>query len=284
MLTSVIRDGERPVVSSNTNASGAELAASASAATVAYWRFEDGVAGDDVIHIAGVDNTYSADILDVSGNGNHLSTWVTGGCCGYRYTDDVPAPTVPGISDGNKRSVQNTSGAPGMFTGPTGIGSISPAAFTIEVSFKPENGSFRTLIGRDSFGTAAINAELAALYLQMQPDNSLAIKFSDVSGVWHEAISPADLIQGFAFPDAHLGTWYHAAAVSDGSTLSLYVANASAGEDYQLVAQTDMTLSGSADTASPSQTQACPVETRTRSALSVGMPPSRTGSAGSVTS
>ena len=65
-----------------------------SADTVAYWRFEDGTADTDVNHIAVNGNTFSADILDVSGNGNHLSTWVTGGCCGYRYRADVaPRPS-----------------------------------------------------------------------------------------------------------------------------------------------------------------------------------------------
>ena len=71
------------------------VAASATADTVAYWRFENGTTGTDVTHIAGAPNTFSADILDVSGNGNHLSTWITGGCCGYQYRSDVPAATVP---------------------------------------------------------------------------------------------------------------------------------------------------------------------------------------------
>ncbi len=89
---------------------------SVQAATVAYWRFEDGVAGTDVTHIAGTDNTFSPDILDVSGNGNHLSTWNTGGCCGYAYRSDVPSSIVPITGAPNNLSVKNTGGGPGMFT------------------------------------------------------------------------------------------------------------------------------------------------------------------------
>ncbi|TWT97846.1 hypothetical protein Pla108_19990 [Botrimarina colliarenosi] len=217
--------------------------------TVAYWRFEDGVAGEDVNHIAVDANTYSADILDVSGNGNHLSTWVTGGCCGYGYRDDVATGTIAATGAVNNLSVQNTDGAPGMFTGPTGIGSITPAQFTVETSFRLENGGYRTIIGRDSTDVATTNRELAAFYLIAQPGNNLAVKFADQEGFFHEAVSQDGIINTFAFPNTAEGDWYHAAGVSDGATLSLYLANATQGTGYQLIAQTDLTASGSTNTA-----------------------------------
>jgi hypothetical protein len=230
------------------------IATHAWGSTIAYWRFEQGPAGTDVIHIAGAANTFSADVLDDSGSGNHLSAWVTGGGPGHSYQADVASPVVAATGAANNLSVRNTGGFPGMFT-ETGsqISSMTFPEFTIEVSFMPENGGFRTLVGRDSRGSVTTgNGDLAALYLQIQPDSSLAIKFSDVSGYWHEAISPGGAIAGFDFPSdpqAELGTWYHAAAVSDGATLSLYLANADTLSGYQLVAQTDLTASGSLDTA-----------------------------------
>ena len=224
------------------------ICASAEASTVAYWRFEDGVADQPVQH-SGDSGVWAADVQDVSGNGNHLSAWMTGDFAGYAYRSDVPASVIPATGESNTLSVQNTGDVPGFFTGPTGIQSIAPAAFTIEVSFMPENGGYRTIIGRDSTDVADVNSELAALYLQIQPDNSLAIKFADQDRYWHEAISASDTIQGFSNPNSENGTWYNAAAVSDGSTLSLWLANATAGTGYQLVAQTDMTLSGSTNTA-----------------------------------
>jgi hypothetical protein len=222
----------------------------AHAATVAYWRFENGPADTDVIHIAGADNTFSPDILDESGNGNHLSTWNTGGCCGYAYRTDVSEGTVPQTGADNNFSIRNTGGGPGMFTqAGAPIQTISPAAWTIEVSIKPEVGAFRTYVGRDSQGAATIDQALAALYLQKTPGERLAIKFADVSGFWHEAESAENIVQGYQHPNFDQGHWYHVAAVSDGSTLSLYLNDVDAGTGYQLIAQTDMTLSGSPNTA-----------------------------------
>ncbi len=227
------------------------VATTAGASTVAYWRFETGPADANVVHLAGDDagNTYSADVPDVSGNGHDLSAWVTGGCCGFAYRSDVPGSVVDQTGATNNFAVQNTGGGPGMFTGPSGIGSITPAAFTIEASFKLENGGFRTIVGRDGTDVVDANRELAPLYLQAVPDNALAIKFADQDGFWHEAVSANDTLVTTPFEDLAQGQWYHAAAVSDGSTLSLYLANATQGTPYQLVAQTDLTLSGSANTA-----------------------------------
>jgi hypothetical protein len=205
------------------------------AATVAHWRFEDGSANTDVNHIAGAGNTFSADIMYVSGNGNHLSAWITGGCCGYVYRSDVSAAIVPGAGAANTLSVKNTGGGPGMFTNsavslPTGvdIDTMMPAAFTVEASWKFENGGYRTLVGRDARNVATSNGALAALYLQARPDNSLGILFVDAAGNIHEAFSPVGLAQGFDFgsdPDGLNANWYHLVGVSDGSTLNMYVNN-----------------------------------------------------------
>ena len=229
----------------------AGVATTAEAGTVAYWRFEDGPADANVVHLAGdnAGNTYSADIQDVSGNGNHLSAWVTGQCCGYAYRTDKPGSVVPQTGAANNFAVLNTGGGPGMFTGPTEIGSITPAAFTVEVSFKIENGDYRTIVGRDGTDVADSNRELAPFYLQAVPGNALAVKFADQDGFWHEAISANGVLKTFPFPNFSEGDWYHAAGVSDGSTLSLYLANATQGTPYQLIAQTDLTASGSTNTA-----------------------------------
>jgi hypothetical protein len=136
-----------------------------------------------------------------------------------------------------------------MFTGDTPIKTITPTAFTIEASFRLENGGFRTIVGRDSTDVVTTNRELAAVYLQALPGNALAIKFADQQGFFHEAVSPTGALNTFAFPNAAEGDWYHAAGVSDGNTLSLYLANATQGTGYQLVAQTDLTASGSTNTA-----------------------------------
>ncbi|TWT76831.1 hypothetical protein Pla123a_22540 [Posidoniimonas polymericola] len=231
----------------------AALTPCASASTVAHWRFEAGPADSNIAHLAGDDagNTYSADVPDVSGNGHDLSAWVTGGCCGFAYRTETPAGSVPAIGATNNFSVQNTGGGPGMFTGPTGIESITPGAFTIEASFKLENGGYRTVVGRDSTDVVDANRELAAVYFQAMPNNQFAVKFADQDGYFHEAISPENAIITWdpgsqTSDDAH---WYNAVGVSDGSMLSLYLADATLGTGYQLITTTDLTASGSTNTA-----------------------------------
>lgn len=229
------------------------MASSADADTLAYWRFEDGTAGTDIVHNGDV-GFYGADIADVSGNNNDLSVWETGGGAGYGYRDEVPFAVVPQTGAANNLSVRNTGGGPAMYSvGRDGVSSnpgaiLNTAAFaefTVEASWKPEAGGFRTLVGRDARDVADQDGALSALYLQGLPEGALAIKFADVDGFWHQAVAPEGTIQGFDFgtdPSGSTGTWYNIAAVSDGETLSLYL-------DGVVVASTDLTASGSTNTA-----------------------------------
>ncbi|HEV57519.1 MAG TPA: PEP-CTERM sorting domain-containing protein [Phycisphaerales bacterium] len=222
----------------------------ADAGTIAYWRFEEGPAGVAVSHGGQPDGVFYPGTADSSGNGYDLSVWAEG-WAGYAYNADVASRTFGGAA--NNFSVKNTGGWPAMFTDTAaGINGIQPAALTIEATFKLENGGYRSIVGRDSRGAATINGDLAALYFQAMPDNALAIKFADVSGFWHEAISDTQVFESFDYPTNPDGVgvpWYSMAAVSDGSTLSLYLREVDADSAWQLIAETDMTLSESPDTA-----------------------------------
>lgn len=228
-------------------------AASVQAATVAYWRFEDGADGANVDRGGQADGTYYPGVTDESGNGYELSAWSNGGYAGYIYRANVASESISLTGASNTLSVKNTGGYPALWTA-TGdaIQTITPAAFTLEATFKLENGGNRTIIGRDSRGSVTTgNGDLSALYFQAVPNNGLAIKYCDVSGYWHEAISAENVFISYDFnsdPDGLNVPWYTMAAVSDGTTLSLYVKEIGAGQ-YQLIAQTDLTLSDSPDTA-----------------------------------
>lgn len=218
------------------------------AKTVAYWRFEEGPAGYPLLHPA-PDGVFYESVVDTSYNDNELSVW-NEDWAGYTYVTDLGFTVVNGLP--NRFSVRNSGPSPSMWTSTADpINLISPAAFTIEAMFKLENGGFRTIVGRDSYGTNA-DAALAALYFQALPDNAVAIKFCDVAGYWHQAVSATNAIQTFdnaANPTGSGIPWYAMAAVSNGSTLSLYLRNISAAGQWQLIARTDMTQSGSPDTA-----------------------------------
>jgi hypothetical protein len=218
------------------------------AATNAYWRFEEGPAGANVPHGGQPDGVFYPGTADSSGNGNALSVW-TEGWAGYAYRATAAGSTANGAA--NNFSVVNTGGYPAMFTDSAAMRTMSPAAFTVEASFRLENGGYKTIVGRDSRGTATINGDLAALYFQAVPNNGLAIKFCDVSGVWHEAVAANNSYVGYDWGSNPTGMntpWYSMAGVSDGTTLSLYLRNISSGGLWQLIAQTDMTGS-SANTA-----------------------------------
>ncbi|AQQ08664.1 Immunoglobulin I-set domain protein [Sedimentisphaera cyanobacteriorum] len=211
--------------------------------TVAYWRFEDGIADAQVLHGAG-EGQFAADIPDSSGNGNALSVW-NETFAGYGFRSEVGYDTVPYTGQANNLSVKNTGGLPGMFT-ETGsqISTIEPAQFTIEATFKLENGDYRGIIGRDSQGSVTGDAALSALYFQALPNNGVAVKFCDVQGYWHDAISEGGLIETYDFGTNPSGAgvpFYSMAAVSDGELLSLYLYNHDKPEEgYKLVAQEDM--------------------------------------------
>lgn len=222
------------------------------AATVAQWRFEAGPANAVVPHTTAA-GVFQGSIPDVSGNGNHLSVWAQGGGSGFAYRSGVPFAALPQDGQGNRFCIKNTGSYPAAFTAaavsqPTGINAdtMTPAQFTVEVSYKPEaNGGYRTVISRDAKNVATSNADLAALYLQVRPDDSVGIAFTDVSGYAHSAFSPPGWLYGFNFGSNPEGTgapWYQLAATSDGKTLKMYV-------DNVLVATTSLAASGSPNTA-----------------------------------
>ena len=221
------------------------------ASTVAHWRFEQGPDNTAVIH-TGTNGVYYPDIMDMSGNGNHLSVWQTGGGGGYNYRSQVPVSVVPQTGAANNFSVKNSGGGPAMWCAAPAMQTMTPAQFTIEAYFKPEaNAGHRTFVGRDSQGATLSNAALSALYFKVNPNDSVAIGFGDMAGNWHNAESVGGLIQGFTFSSNPEGLnpvtpWYYMAAVSDGQTLSLYLANVTAGTGLDLVAQVD--ISSSPDT------------------------------------
>lgn len=226
---------------------------STQAQTMAYWNFEEGTAGSNVDRGGQTDGVFYGSVLDQSGNGYNLSAWSDGGGAGFVYRDIVATSVLPLNGAPNNLSVKNTGGSPALWTETgTTLQTWAPAAWTVEATFKLENGGFRTIVGRDSQGAATVNGSLAAMYFQAMPNNALAIKFADVEGYWYEAVSAENSFMSYDFPtdnDGDLVPWYSMAGVSDGSTLSLYLRNITDSSGWDLIAQTDLTLSGSLDTA-----------------------------------
>ena len=221
----------------------------AHATTVAYWRFEEGPENALLPHSTG-GGVFDGTIPDVSGNGNDLSAWSDNPDHSFYYRSEVPFATVPQTGAANNFSIKNAGGNPGLFTdsaasSPTGIDleTWTPTAWTVEASYKPQTNGYRSLLGRDAKDIAAADSNLAALYLQIQPDDRLGIKFVDMDGYFHEAYTAPGFIHGFDWgsdPEGLTGTWYNIAAVSDGVDLKLYV-------NGNLEGSTSISASGTTD-------------------------------------
>ncbi|AQQ08665.1 Extracellular exo-alpha-(1-_5)-L-arabinofuranosidase precursor [Sedimentisphaera cyanobacteriorum] len=211
---------------------------------LAYWRFEEGPADADVSHGGLADGFFFPGVADVTGNGNPLSVW-NQSYGGYVYKDETAFDTVPQTGQTNNFSVKNSGGNPNMFTSIGAfVSSVSPSEFTVQATFRLEDGGYRGIVGRDSFGTANKDSQLSAFYLQAIPGNGVAVKFCDVQGYWHDAISDIGVIETFDWgsnPSGEGVPFYSAAAVSDGEFLSLYLYNHDKPEEgYKLVAQENM--------------------------------------------
>ncbi|HER35406.1 MAG TPA: hypothetical protein ENO19_08080, partial [Halothiobacillaceae bacterium] len=222
---------------------------------VAYWRFEEGADQSNIQH-NGAPGIYSPDVPDVSGNGHDLAVWASDQ---WQYRANVAYDFVPYTGANNILSIKNVTDGPTLWN--TTLAAWEPAQWTIEATFKAEAGGWKTIVGRDSYGSARqgnwIDVNLSGLYFQTtaNPEMGLAIKYVDRDGYVHAAESAPDAYVGFDWstdPDGLTAPWYSMAATSDGRYLRLYLyehENPAAG--YQLIAETDMTVvnPGSTDTA-----------------------------------
>ncbi|HYG24542.1 MAG TPA: autotransporter-associated beta strand repeat-containing protein [Verrucomicrobiae bacterium] len=210
---------------------------SASAGTVAYWRFE----GDGVnTPVAGVTQVEDTDertttatgvgirVVDVSGNGNTVWAWQHD-FAGATYASTVPAATIPLTGSPNNFSTMNAGSFPALFTwsaqsAPSvDLETIKPLQWTIEASIRStDNTGHRTFVGRDGNGVSA-GGSAAPLYFK-HFDGTLRVEFADEAGNFYTVSDSTGTLA--------LDTWYNVAVVSDGTRVKLYK---DSGAGYQLV-------------------------------------------------
>lgn len=191
------------------------LAAVANAGTVAYWRFEDGALGQVAAGNSG-EEIYNNTITDSSGNGHHLRTYAT--FTSPSYISAVPGSSVPGTGSSNLQSLEFSPNRD-IYTGAgSSLLAVPFANFTIEayVSFDTL-GSWQTFIGRDDSGSPGQGAGAESLfYFQAMGDGSNKLRVQAVDSL--NTIHAVPSISGLT-----ANTWYHAAAVSNGTTMELYL-------------------------------------------------------------
>ncbi len=188
----------------------------ASAATVAYWRFEEGPLGSPVPKFTS-GYTFEASTADSSGNDYHLSVWDEGGA-GATYRDSVPMGQVPLTGLANDFCIQNTGGGPALWTD-SAIDSWTPTTWTVEAWVKVTDlGGWRVAVGRD--GDDISGDEPAFRFLKSDV-NAFWAGFCDMNGNYHDIRT----VNGFIVANQ----WYHLAAVCDGSIFTFYVDSAEVG-------------------------------------------------------
>ncbi|TAK92754.1 MAG: hypothetical protein EPO07_19110 [Verrucomicrobia bacterium] len=219
------------------------LASSSFGSTIAYWTFE----GDGVT--TPTDGTFVKDtdgrvaptvdgilVRDMSGNGNSLFTW-NNDVTGHQYRTNVPSAIVPQTGAANQFSIQNNGNFPATMSWSTNslptvdVETIEPLAWTIEASiYQTASGVNETFVGRDGNGETNIAASARAPLYFKTFNGTLQILFTDVAGNTYDLTDTTGAIS--------LNTWYNVAAVSDGTTLSLY---RDSGAGYALVASMALT-------------------------------------------
>jgi parallel beta-helix repeat protein len=210
----------------NESAASAEVSATpqTNRGPVAWWDFEDGVAGAD---IPGTTHwtIYRIGVPDATGNGNHLCDyWDIGESSSIAYSSNVPAVsgmtnTLSGFSEGN---------SPSMFTwsdqsAPAGVDLETAVLdkWTIEafVNASVIAGSNRGIVGRD--GRRSSTDVSSPLYFNIQGSGKLRCTYYDQAANIHDALSAVFLTTN---------NWYYVAATCDGMYLKLWLADLTAGQ------------------------------------------------------
>ena len=215
-------------------------ALSAQAETVAHWDFSSTNAVDgafipgngdraDLNGDGGMDTgDFRISSFDLSGNGNHLTAWTFDWM--IWSSDSVRGGFS--MQNGNSWPAAGTDSTYNSGITGTDAEAITPSQWTVEALFKSSNlQPFCTIVGRDGYQVGGSSSSAAALYFSTR-GTDLAIEFTDVNGAGHNLQVAAGL---------KAGVWYSAAAVSDGSTLFLYL-------NGEVIGTLDLTSTGT-DTA-----------------------------------
>lgn len=224
------------------------------AATIAHWNFADPDAADgaympgngersDLDGDGAMDtDDFRISSVDLSGNGNHLTAWSS---VWMKWTaDSYKGDFGMQAANNNPASGTDSTYNPDIQdAGYTGIDAetITPAQWTVECVFKATADTNRTMVGRDGYGVRTSDARTAPFYLAERSNQRINCEYVDVTGAYHNAISANGALVA--------GTWYRVAAVSDGTTLTLYLKDLDAGTGDTIVATADLSSSANSSLA-----------------------------------
>jgi hypothetical protein len=216
------------------------------AATIAHWDMNDAGAADaafmpgnssreaDITSPAGIGpEDFLTSSFDLSGNGNHLSAWTS---AWMKWTNDSFRGDFGMIASNGSPDSRTDS----EWSSPVGVDlqTLSPTQWTVECVFKATAGTNRAMVGRKGYGVRTGDTTTAPFYLAERSDQRINCEYVDATGAYYNAVSANGTLVA--------GTWYHVAAVSNGTTLNLYLKDLTAGTDYTVVATAPLTSANTA--------------------------------------
>jgi len=183
--------------------------------TIAYWRFEEGSdgVGSTGQHAGDWDGHY----VDVSGNGNHMSTWPIGGANYPTYTNIVAFTPVPQTGDANAFSLYCDGGdSIATFSGDGGVPNRMldtyqfTNGFTVEATFKLSVvNAWQGIVSKDG----ARVLPQPDFRMKVSDMGTLEVGFPDTNGTpW--GVSIAGYLE--------IDKWISIAATYDNTTLTVY--------------------------------------------------------------
>jgi hypothetical protein len=199
----------------------AVMSMAASAGTVAYWNFEDGVAGQAFTPADQPGG--SGGSMSTEGNNYLMRGWNPQ--YGPSFTDTTARGTGLAMRNVNQDG----------YCLDDGLRNWTPTQFTLEATFMLNNVSgWKTMIARRS-AASSTGGSFSALYFQKTTtDNYFRFDFATAGGERFDVSSASSGLK------VEAGKWYSMAVTSDGSLLSLYVNDIAAGNGWQLAGSRDI--------------------------------------------
>ena len=188
---------------------------------VAYWDFEDGIAGESFTPAG-------------EANGSGGSTDLIGGYLirgwddyyGPSFTDDAP----------NGLAMSNADNHQDGYCSDETLAVWSPSVWTIECAiYLEEISGWETFIGRD--GSSQSESEADFYLVNNGIDDKFRVNFDTVGG--QRWVLDGDYT-------VEINTWYHIAAMSDGANLTMWLDD---GSGYQPIGKLDISAQTVADNA-----------------------------------
>lgn len=202
------------------------------AVNIAHWDFES-IDGSPAVDGQEMDNVIPSYFDDQTVNSNHLYNYSG---TGYLAAQNVFGNTTLSADKQTSWDGLHTTGE--LQLGGSDIGALAQWSIEADICWASSDiDQWRTIVGKDGYGAGGNNGgdtNAGLLYFQKTWDNYFKINFVDSADNRWELQSTAKIDS--------IDTWYSLRAVSDGSTLGIFINGSSAATPLDISSSTDSSL------------------------------------------